>query len=299
MLTKPQIKVLISLIKGNNTLKSISQNIKISPSWASNILNQLISLNLVKVERKGNLVKYIFTDAPPIPKLLKFIINLPQFNFELFLSGLNLRILAFCIFSPKTTKLIAKALKTSHKTVQNRIAVIKKVGLLIAEKGHLIAFNKKMYPDLCEFIKELRMFSNKKVNILWKFEEKIIFETRRKEEVEGALTGFSRYTELKVPVYTNSYCCYLPEKKLKKEEIFIHSILQIEDARSLLLALTLYLKYNLILKEIEDLAREYDCHEKLLDMERILNQEKTNIFSFIKEKELKEFFQQYNVKWKH
>jgi len=298
MLTKPQIKVIISLIKGNTTLKSISQNIKISPSWASNILNQLINLSLIKVERKGNQVRYVFTDVPSISKLLKFVINTPQFNFEFFLSGLNLRILTFCIFSPKTTGLIAKALKTSKKTIQNRIANIKKVGLLVTEKDHLILFNKKMYLDLYEFIRELRMSSNKKVNILWKFEERILFETRRKEEIEGNLTGFSRYTELKVSVYNNSYYCYLPEKKLSKEEIFIHSLLQVEDARSLMLALTFYLKHDLNLKRLEDLAREYDCYEKLLDIKRILKQEKTDIFPLIKEKELKEFFKQYNIKWK-
>lgn len=298
MLSKSQIKVLISLIKGNDRLKTLSQDSKISISWVSDLLGQLDKLGFIKKERKGNLVKYYPNESSPIQKLIKFINTNPIFDFELFLGGLNLRILMFCVFSPKTTKIIAKNLGTSVKAIQNRVIILQKRGLLVREKNRLVRFNEKMYPILEEFLKELKMFSDKRINILWKFENRILFETRRKEEVEGNLTGFSQYSRLKVPLYLNVFCCYLPKKRLSKEEIFVHSILEIDHTRLVLLALTFYLKHKLNKEKLEGLAREYDCFEKLEDLKRILRQEKTKIFSFIKEKELKEFFKQYGVKWK-
>lgn len=297
MLSKPSTKVLVSVIEGNNSLKTISQDTKISASWVSNLLSQLTKQRFCRKERKGNLVRYHPSDTSPIQKLIKLINTKPRFDFQAFLSGLNLRILMFCVLTPKTIKIIARNLKTSVKAIQNRTAVMQRRGLLIREKNNPISFNHKMYPTLGEFLKELRMFSDKKANILWKFEERILFETRRKEEAKGTLTGFSRYSELKVPVYLNVFCCYSPKKRLSKEEIFIHSVLEIDHTRLVLLALTFYLKHKLSKTKLEELAREYDCLEKLEDLKKILKQEKTKIFSFIKEKELKEFFRRYNVKW--
>ncbi len=291
--------VLISLIKGNNCLKTISQEAGISVSWVSNLLNKLNKLGFCEKERKGNLVRYFPSRVSPIQKLIKLVDTEPRFDFEIFLTGLNLRILMFCVITPKTIKIIAKNMGTSVKAIQNRVAIMQRRGLLVREKDYqIISFNPKMYPNLEEFLKELRFFSDKKANILWKFEKRVLFETRRKEEVEGTLTGFSRYSEFGIPIYLNIFCCYLPLHKLSKEEIFIHSISEMDHARLVLLGLTFYLKHKLNRKKIEELAREYDCLEKLEDLERILKQEKTKILPFIKEAELKDFLGNYGVKWK-
>ncbi len=297
MLSKPGVRVLISLITGHDSLKTISENTNISVSWVSSILGHLANHGFCKKERKGNVVRYFPNEVSPVQKLIKLINTEPRFDFENFLSGLNVRILGFCVFSPKTTKIIAKNLNTSVKAIQNRMALLQGRGLLVRKKNHLIAFNPKMYLLLEEFLKELRLFSEKKVNILWKFEERMLFETQKKEELVGILTGFSRYSELEIPMYLNIFCNYFPKKILSKEEIFIHSILEINHAREIMLALTFYLKHKLNERKIADLAQEYDCLNKLEDLKRILKQEKTEIFPLIKEKELKEFFQQYDVKW--
>lgn len=298
MLSKPQITILISLIAGNDSLKTISQQTDRSRSWVSTVLSTLTKRGFCTKERTGNVVRYYPGAAAPIQKLIKAINATPGFDFETFLSGLNLRILLFCAFAPKTSKLIARNLGTSVKAIQNRITVLQSRGLLTREKNHqLISFNKKMYPWIGWFLQELRLYSDKPVTILWKFEERMLFETRKKEEIAGVLTGFSRYSELNVPLYLNVFCCYWPKKRLGKEEIFIHSLWEIDHAREIMLALTFYLKHRLNEKKLEELAREYDCGERLEDLRRILRQEKTSILSFIKEEELKEFFNDYGLQW--
>lgn len=295
---KSLIKTVVAIAKGNYDLVSISKHTKLVKSWIPNLITQLINLGLCKKIRKGFSVKYYMSDSSLAQKFIKFINMEPQFDFEQYLSGLNLRILMFCTFSPKTSKIIAKNLNTSVKAIQNRISLMQRIGLLTRDNHNLIIVNEKMYSSLIEFLKEFRMFCIKNANILWKFEDKVLFEVRDEKYLEGVLTGFCLYPHLKIPLYLNVFACYLPKKKLSKEEIFIHSILQIDHTRLVLLALTFYLKHRLNKKKLQDLAIEYDCIERLKDLDRLLKQEKTTELSFIKEKEIKEFLKEYDVEWK-
>ena len=102
--------------------------------------------------------------------------------------------------------------------------------------------NKKAWPSLYSFLEKYRMYYKGKGKVLWKFENEQIFSVTKKEDIDGILTGFSQYHKFKIPIFIVKYCCYLPNRKITKEETFVHSILEISDSREAMLALVFYLK---------------------------------------------------------
>ena len=294
---KTEFKVFLAVIKGNNSLASISKNTKISIPRVSQIINNLVESNFCRKEIKNRFVYCYISKTGFVQELIKFINETPLFKFEEVLTGLNLRILSLCVFSPKSSKVLAKMLKTSQKAVRNRLYTLKNVTALTSEKG-FYSIDRRNHLHLERFLEQYRLFYPHPVNILWKFEDEIIYEAENKKEVRGVLTGLSRYEDLRIPLYFTRFCCYFPKKKLSKEEIFIHSILEIDAIRVEELVLAFYLKHKMNMKRLRELAEKYDCSEKLRDLNRVLRMEKPKELHSISEKELKEFFQQYKIKWK-
>jgi len=297
LISKRMIKVLSSITSGLNTREKIAKNLGLSKTWISEIVTKLEKSKFIYKKRKGNAVYLELADISFAQDFKNMIENSPNIKFEDFLYGLNFRILSFCLFDWKTSKIIAAQLNLNKKTIWNRLSVLTSRGLLKKNKEFYMT-NEKAWPVLYSFLEKYRMFYNGKGNILWKFKNEEVFCVTKKEEIEGRLTGFSQYSKFKVPISTAKYCCYLPEKRITKEEIFIHSILQITDSREVMLSLVFYLKNNLNKNSLYRLSLKYDCRIKLEDLNKILKQKKTEIFPLIKEKELREFFEQYGVKWK-
>lgn len=296
-MNKSEFRVFLAVIKGSNSLASISKDTKISISRVSQIISNLVKSGFCKKEIKGRFVYCLISDTGFVQEIIKFINETPLFKSKEFLTGLNLRILSLCVFSPKSSEVLAKILKTSQKAVRNRLYVLKNVTALTSKKGFYI-IDRKNHPHLAKFLEQYRLFYPYPVNILWKFENEVIYETENEKEIKGVLTGLSKYEELKVPLYFTQFCCYVPKKKLSKEEIFVHSILEMGDIRTIELGLIFSLKHKMSMKRLKKLAEKYDCLERLKDLNRILRLEKPKELHSISEKELKEVFKQYKVKWK-
>lgn len=298
MISKSMIKVLCLIINGFNKIEDISKELGLSRNWVSDIITKLEKTRFVNKKRKGNRTYLELSETSFSQEFKNLIKTMPHVKFKNFLYGLNLRILTYCIFTNKSSENIAQQLSLDKKTIWNRLPVLMSRGLLDGETRKSYIVNKRAWLGLYKFLENYRMFSLLPGKVLWKFEDKVVFEVTKKEDISGSLTGLSRYGEFGVPIVLNVSCCYLPKRKLSKEEIFIHSILEIDHARIILMALTFYLKNKLNKKKLAELAMTYDCKDKLEDLYRLLKQEKTEVLSFIKEKEMEEFFEQYDVKWK-
>ncbi len=297
LISKRMIKVLSSITSGLNTREKIAKNLGLSKTWISEIITKLEKSKFIYKKRKGNAVYLELSYISFAQEFKNMIENNPNIKFEEFLYGLNFRILSFCLFDWKTSEIIATQLNLNKKTIWNRLSVLTSRGLLKKNKEFYMT-NEKAWPILYSFLEEYRMFYNGKGKVLWKFKDEKVFCITKEEDIEGSLTGFSQYSKFKVPIIVVRHCCYLPKKNITKEEIFMHSILQITDSREIMLALVFYLRNNLNKESLHNLSIKYDCRIKLEDLYKILKQEKTDIFPLIKEKELKEFFEQYGVKWK-
>lgn len=296
--TKGMIKVLLSITLGSNTREKIAENLGLSKTWVSDNVTKLERSKFVYKKRKGNTVYLELADTGFAREFKNMFESNPYIKFEDFLFGLNFRILSFCLFDWKTSKTIAAQLNLNKKTIWNRLSALTSRGLLKRNKV-LYMTNEKAWPALYSFLGKYRMFYQGNGKVLWKFENEQVFSVTKKTDVEGSLTGFSQYHKFKIPIFVVKYCFYLPKKRLSKDEIFIHSIIEISDSREVMLALTFYLKNNLNKESLYNLSIKYDCLRKLEDLYKILKQEKTVMFSLIKVRELEEFFKQYGVKWRH
>ena len=264
-LTKPMIRIFNILCHDSNTLQTIAKEAKKSLSWTSDILRQLLNAHFITAEmatsKTGSRKVFKIANTAYADKLRRLMFIKPYIDFTEFIAGSKLKVLLAILFDWKDYETISRMVKTSVHAVRQAVPQLKNRGI-ITKKGRLLKFNNVAWPHLFEFLKEFRNFSSLNGYLLWKHDKEIIYVVDDKRLAKGILTGFNRYKDFGVRVVTVSECCYSPEKTLTKEEIFIHSLLQVDDPRLLHLALTFYLKHKLNTKKTERLAMHYDCYSR-------------------------------------
>lgn len=83
----------------------------------------------------------------------------------------------------------------------------------------------------------------------------------------------NRYKDFGVDVNTVAYMCYAGHEKISAKHAFIHSLYEVDDARSVALVMTFYAKNKLYmsksLKTIHKLAEKYDKSNEVKEIERM------------------------------
>jgi Mn-dependent DtxR family transcriptional regulator len=292
MLSKPMIRMLVEVVQGKGDIKELAEGLKISPNRASEIVTRLAEGGFVVKQRSGLIIHVRLSQASFAQAFKTLSYSMPTIRFEKFLFGLTFRILSSALFSWKSSESIAKQLGVVRRSIQNSISILQRRGLLTRGK-RAVMFNKKAWPKLFEFLATYRNFSEINGKVLWKFEGEQIFEATKNEDVQGSLTGFSRYNKFGVSVFEAKRCCTLPKKALRREEVFIHSLLQIEDARQSGLAAVFFKKHKL--GKLEELAMLYDCQERLEDIQRIVEGKQPHVLPHVSAGKLKEMMKLYGV----
>ena len=268
-LTKSELKALTRIFKGDSTRKELAKSLNVTVNRLSPLLECLKYMDFIEITRKNRNLIIRPSKTQHAYLFKKLLILEPGTKYEDFLYGLNFKLLSYCLHSRKPIENIARQLNISKKTVMNRSLHLRNRQLL-NKKDRMLMFNKQTWPDLYDFLTACRNYAKHVNNILWKFEDEMIFEVS-KEEIQGTLTGFSAYPLFKVPMNVIKYACYLPAKKLSKEEVFIHSLLQIrKETRLLELAAVFYYKNKLIKNKLYNLAIKFDCLDKLQDFYAVL-----------------------------
>lgn len=304
-INKPIMRILKILSKRECSIKDLSRQMDLSLKETYQIIKKLEKLNFIKRIKKEKITCIDLADVSFAQKFKELIHTMTHVNFEDFLYGLNFRILSYCLFDWKKAEHIAEQLNTSTKAIQNRISILENRGLLSRHKTY-VKLSEESWPKLYSFLKEYRMFSTIKGTILWKFENEILYESDIKGK--GSLTGFANYGKFGIEIMEPPFCYYLPEKKLSKEEIFIHSILEIENPRDVALAFTFFVKQNLFkkntFKQLKRLSLKYECYYKLFDifyMWKLIETEyfyKNRYIPKVTRREIMEVLKLYNVKEK-
>ncbi len=277
-LSKPEIRTLIEIYSGKESISEIAQAIGVGFKQVSKVVIGLEKKLLCKKIRQGKHVRIEMSNSVSAITFRTLLIQNKPLKLEDFLFGIRFRILSSCLYESKSTKDIALMLNVSRKSVQNILYSFINRQILKREKGEII-FQKKAWPYLYEFLVAYRR-SSLNGNILWKFENEMVFEIREEKEVKGLLTGFSAYKDFGIPIRNVKYCCYLPKKKLSRTEILLHSLLQIEeDTRLLDLAVVFYTKNKLKEKELTAIAPKYDLKEKVKDFMLIIKNKEEKIIT--------------------
>lgn len=273
-LTSPMLKIFSIVLHQHYTLRDISVQATRSASWTSQVLGQLIDAGLItsgpNANIKGSRKIYKISSMPYALKLRDLILSKPTIDFSSILPGHRLKILLSILFDWKDYKTIAAMSGSSIEVVRHTLPRLRNRGLTM-QKKRLHKFNEAAWPELFEFLSELRDYTDANVYILWKYYDEMIFIVDREELVTGELTGFNRYKGYGITVINAAGCCYLPKRRLNKKEVFIHSLLQVNDPRTLHLALAFYLKHRLDDTETMKLAMYYDCYSRYEELRQLPN----------------------------
>ncbi|MBI2136498.1 hypothetical protein HYU06_05490 [Candidatus Woesearchaeota archaeon] len=273
-LTTPMLNIFKIALHQHCTLQDISKQAMKSIGWTSQVLGQLTDVGLITSYFKANIKSsrkiYKIASTSYAMKLRDLILSRPTIDFSSILAGYRLKILLSILFDWKDYKTIAVMSGSSIEMVRHTLPRLRNRGLSMQRKK-LHKFNEAAWPELFEFLKELRNYTDANLYLLWKYYDEMIFIVDKEKLVTGELTGFNRYKEYGITVVNVTGCCYLPKRKLSKREVFIHSLLQVNDPRTLHLALTFYIKHKLDDTETMKLAMRYDCYSRYEELRQLPN----------------------------
>ncbi|MBU1622220.1 MAG: hypothetical protein KJ597_01460 [Nanoarchaeota archaeon] len=298
MLTKTMIKAFIKIMQGHATTDALKHQLKIQESYCIKLLKAIQQEQLIILRKEGKVLYASLARTAHAQKLKELITRDPSIDYSNILDKNKTRVFESILYTSKTVPQIAAQLKSSTRTVHEIVKASLNRGLLKKRKKTYL-FHKKFWPHLHEFLHYYRNRAIVKGTLLWQFEDEVLFEVRRKEDISGKLTGTSRYDDFSVKVVTSTYCCYQGKKRLSKEEIFVHSILQIEkDSRAVGLAAVFFKKNKLSRKKVKELALKYDCVNKVEELLSVITTKgktTTTILPQITPKNLQRIYEIYGV----
>lgn len=253
-------RVFAQVIHGASTLKRIALALDKSLNWISEIVNQLEDGGFIIKKRGHNLngsrISVEVSGTNHALKLKELMFKYQTLNFEKILADSKLLFLAALSEDWVNIKEASKLSKVSKYMIARYRKSLMNRGI-ITRKNALYKVNSKAWPILHEFLLAYKNYSTLNGDVRWRYQDEIIFSVDSENLVMGSTTGLIRYRDYGIPVRIVSALCRLPEKKLFKEEIFVHSLFELEDPRTLYLALTFYLKNKLKYKKVLSVAMRY------------------------------------------
>ncbi len=299
ILNKSDIKALVCIFNGASDRQQIANKLKVTINRLTPLLKNLESLDFIAIERKNRKLIIRPSKTQHAHAFKNMLILEPGMKYEEFLYGLNFRMLSYCLYSEKPISSIAEELHISTKTVLNRSMYLRRRALL-TKKKQTLRFNKRNWPYLYNFLSTSRNYMRELDNVVWKFENDVVFETEKKD-MEAEVTGFSRYHSFKIPLYVIKIAYYLPQRRLSKEEVFMHSLLEIrEETRLLDAAVAFFYKNKPKKYTLVKLAYKYDCIHLLNDFFKVIQTKegkiRTNTLPTTSVQGIREMLRAYGVK---
>lgn len=302
-LSKPMLQAFKLVIHDYNTIAQLSRKLHKSKNWTSEVVSELEEEGFIAKESSFSLnksrKKILVSNSPYALKLRDLMIEYKTIDFSQILSGAKLKLLVALCFDWKTLKSACSLAEISLIAARTASRELVNRGILSKQQG-MQKVNSKAWPLLFDFLKEYRNFSRLNGSVKWKYNNEIIFEIDEPKLKKGVYTGFSRYADYEIKIHTIKALCYFPEKKLSKEDIFIHSLLEIDDSKTLYLCLVFFLKNKLLREKARQKAMFYDMHSAFSDFEKLLDSKeeviKTEHFPQFDRKEFRRIAKMYGVK---
>jgi len=269
-LSRSMIRLLVSLAEGASGLSELAKKTGLSQSRCSQLCSQLEKLHLVARRREGMKTRLRLADSPPAASFKEMYFGRQHTPFADFLYGLKLDLLQLLIFEPKSVATLAKLTGSSKPSVWRSLKALRSRSLVWKEKEKY-RFTTKAYPSITKFLYNLRTFTPENKLIVWKFNGEEIFHTRN-EALATQLTGLNRYKDFGVEVFTIDALCVSPPRTLAKEEIFVHSLLEIGDEpRVLAVAIAFYLKNAVKDSKLSFPLEKYDLTAKFAEFKKTVD----------------------------
>lgn len=268
------LQVFKEAIHGASTIYAIAKALKKSNNRVSEIVQELESEGFLERKKSygltGARLKIGISNTAYASFLRILMYSNQAINFEEILADSKLQFLcAICDDwitlneASKLCKVSIPMILTYNKKLQDR-------GVIIKIKD-LHKLNTKSWHGLRDFLLSYRNYSDIIGIVKWKFNDEILFMVDKEELLNGTQTGLHEYRNFGVTVYVISALCTLPKRKLTKEEIFVHSLFEVDDPRTLHLAMTFYLKNKLKYSKVLPIAMKYGKYTIFTNMVKLFN----------------------------
>jgi hypothetical protein len=268
-LSTPMIIAFKHIIHEVNTLEKLARALQKSPNRTAEIVIDLETEGFV-IKKKSfqtkdsRIVIEIAATAYSL-RLRDLMIEYQSIKFEETFANSKLLFLAALSEDWMTLKAAAELSGVSYHMISRYKRKLQNRGILVKNKS-LYKVNKKAWSLLHAFLLAYKNHACINGYVHWRFQEEVLFSVDREELAKGTLTGLYEYQNGGVWVGVISALCYFPAKKcLTTEEIFVHSLFEVDDPRTLHLAMTYYLKNNLQEKKVGPLAMRYGKYTMFRD----------------------------------
>jgi len=249
-MSKSMVKILVCLARNIESLDGLKKETGLSINRCSEVGTELEKMGLAKKDRSRKGLSIRLADSVVADNFRKMYLSIPYMPYDKFLYGKKLEVLKTILYEEKGVHTIAKMTGLKERTVRENLRALSNPPLLW-KAGRKYILSKKGYPLIYNFLDSLRKYTAENKMILWKFNDEEVFKVWDIKLIKGSITGLNAFAGFGVEVMTVEYCCHVPERKLSKNEIFIHGLLEVNEPRLLGIAIAFYLKNSL---EKEDLG---------------------------------------------
>ncbi len=302
-LTKPMLAAYKEIIHGTNTLDALAIKLHKSTNRVSEIISELEKNGFIirkrGYHRSGSRLVIEVSGTNYSLQLQKLMMEYQSIRFEDILAESKLLFLAALSEDWISMGVALKLCQISRHTVNRYIRRFLNRGIVQKQQG-LYTINMKMWPGLQQFILDYKNYGIVNGHIKWRFQEEILFEVDREDNISGEKSGLARYKEYGIFVGVISALCYISTKKLTKEEIFVHSLFEVDDPRTLHLAATFYVKNYLQYHRVLPVAMKYGKYTLFQSFIKIFESEqdllKLDLLPPFERKDFKRIAQMYGVK---
>ena len=280
-ISKSMIKVLAKVAGGVDNLSELAVKTGLSRNRCSELAIELEKAHLLVRPRQGMKRELKLSDSPIAASFREMYLAMPYAKYPEFLYGAKLGLLQLLIYEPKSVDTLSKITHSSKESVRGGLRILRNANLLWREKSQYF-FAGKAHPLIYNLLNALRTFTSENKRIVWKFDKEEIFRTRE-ESMITELTGLNRFGDYGVEVNTIDFLCINPKRKISKNEVFVHGLLEInKEPRILGMAISFYFKNNINDKEISFLLEKYDLAGLFSEFKKTLIEFSKNRNSMIK-----------------
>ena len=298
-LSKQMIEIFPKIAAGNNTIEGLAKSQNKSVNWITEVVQELENEGFVIKRRsykiRGSRIVIELASTNHALKLKELIFQYQTIEFKEILS--NSKVLFLAALSEDWTNMkIATELSNISKYAVERYRPMMKNRGIITERNNLYKINEKAWPVLRDFLIAYKNYSTILGQVKWKYNEESLFQVNSEKLIQDNTTGFYEYKNYGVSIGVISALCIQPKKNLSKEEIFVHSLFEVDDPRTLHLALTFYLKNNLSYEKVIPIAMKYGKYSMFENFVKLLKTKEEKIkFDYLPTYDRKDFIRIANM----
>ena len=259
-LTQSMIKIFSQIARGLKTIKELAQAEHKSLNWITEVAQELEKEGFVMKKKgndlKGSRISIEVASTPHAIKLRNMMIEYSSIHFEQILADSKILFLAAVCEDWMDIPTATQLSGVSRYAIDRYRPLLKNRGIIIQQRN-LYKVNERAWSTLKDFLITYKNYSQLSGVVRWKYQDEVLLEVDRENLIQGMVTGLADYDRYGVQVGTVTFLCSLPRREISKEELFVHSLFEVDDPRTLHLALTFYLKNKLTYKKVMPLAMKY------------------------------------------